>query len=79
MDGLFYAITHKQTIHFFLFLGEPFVPILTYHSEYLLHTSETTPRLYKHPSFTKVLRFSQTLTITFLFHEVPVKLLLLLL
>lgn len=33
-------------------------------------------RLYGHPYFTKLLHFSQTLTVTFLFREVPVKLLL---
>ena len=41
------------------------------------HTDKTTHiRLQGHSYFTKALHFLQTLTITFLFREVPVKLLL---
>lgn len=61
MDSQFYAATHKLAIHFFFYF----------------HTDKTTHvRLQGHSHFTKALHFSQTLTITFLFREVPVKLLL---
>ena len=60
MDSQFMRCSIKLTIHFFYF-----------------HTDKTTHvRLQGHSHFTKALHFSQTLTITFLFREVPVKLLL---
>ena len=60
MDSQFYAATHKLAIHFF----------------FISTQTKQLMSVYKDSHFTKALHFSQTLTITFLFREVPVKLLL---
>lgn len=74
----------KLTIHFFFISTQTNLsPHRQNNSENTVHPTLLSPvfhpanaRLYGHPYFTKLLHFSQTLTITFLFREVPVKLLL---
>lgn len=61
MDSQFMRCSIKLTIHFFFISTQ---------------TKQLMSVYQGHSHFTKALHFSQTLTITFLFREVPVKLLL---